>query len=430
MGDPVATGMAAAEMEPELEILFSKMQSEVDAAKKLEEQLEEAESYADQADELMDSAQKAADEGDDKGAQNYQDQAEKIQEALEKLLQQIAEGQEELSEELDDKTEMIKKSLKESLEEVNAGAEALADFDSWGLSAGTKGRLDPTGRMQLAKKLRTEKFRKMSEIIGRMQNVAFSEQVNTIDHANEEVYGLERGADLARVVPSELLALADDDLAWDMLRRYTERSLVQYALQGTETVTKGGIVALLDSSGSMSGERRIWSKAIALALLKIAKAQKRPFTAIEFSSPGQYIHYDFDTTGHDLELTEIYGNSKKHTSGAEAVLAFAEGCLDGGTCFTTAFSKALDLMREEHQQTGNVDGDIVFLTDGQCGMDPRFIESFKAEQERLKFKVFGIAVQTSPDTEPMQTMCDGNVIDLKMLTDVNDMRPLFGSVIS
>ncbi len=67
-----------------------------------------------------------------------------------------------------------------------------------------------------------------------------------------------------------MLALSDEILELDWMRRFSEQNLLQYDLRGTEPTQRGGILIAEDGSGSMAGEREIWAKAIGLALLKIA----------------------------------------------------------------------------------------------------------------------------------------------------------------
>src|SRR5207249_4537867 len=47
---------------------------------------------------------------------------------------------------------------------------------------------------------------------------------------------------------------------------------------------RGPMIVCLDGSGSMEGEKEIWSKAVALTLLEIARRQRRLFRFICFSS--------------------------------------------------------------------------------------------------------------------------------------------------
>lgn len=427
IGDPVATGLAAAELEPELEILFDKLEQAQQQAQNIEGMLQEAEGELQDLDELM--AQLAgADDLEEPEAKDWQEQAARIQEHLDALREQIENRTTNLNEQLDMQRPYIKEALQGAMDKVNESNDALAQFDSWGLSPGSIKRMDPRPRMELAKRLKSDKFKRMAEVIGRMQNIAFTSQQQRSDYSMEEVYELEQGDDLARLVPTELLALGDEILVYDFLHRFMERSLVQYALQGTETVQRGGILSLMDSSSSMTGDRQIWSKAISLALLKIAKMQNRQFRAIEFAGPGLYIEYEFDTSRDELMLKRSHAGVDRFFYGAEAILTFAEDGLGGGTCFMTPFGRALDIMEAEHSTTGVTQADIIFLTDGQAGVTEEFMDRFHTERERLGFKTFGIAIGGHCESEPMASLCDGGVVSVQQLTNENDMRPVFGAV--
>jgi uncharacterized protein with von Willebrand factor type A (vWA) domain len=424
-GDPVATGMAAAALEPELEILFDKLKTATDSAQKIEQMLTEAEDYSDRIDELMQEAEQSEDEDEIK---SYQEQQQQVEENLESLRQQLADEISDLEENLEDHVGDIRGALKQSLETMNSANDSVKDFMGWGMTPGSLSKMNPQARMKLARKLRTPRFQHLADVIGRMQSLAFNEQLERTDASVDEIYELERGADLQHLIPTELLALNDDIMVYDWLHRFVERSLIQYSLHGDDSVVKGGIIVCLDSSSSMSGTRAVWSKAIALALLRIAKMQKRPFAVIEFSGVGSYVAYNFETVKEELSLTVLHKGKSMVLTGPEAVIYFAEAKLGGGTCFMTPLGKAVDLLRDDHTESGSVKGDIVFLTDGQAGVDSNFMRRFKREQEVLGFNVFGIAIGSHPETEPLNTLCDGKVMSLKQLTDINEMAPLFKAV--
>ena len=311
------------------------------------------------------------------------------------------------------------------MDKISEANDAMQQAESWSLHPGGIKKMSPEARVKLSKKLQTEKFKMMADLFGKMQSIAIHEQTHKVDYASEEIYDLEQGNDLHRVVPVDMLSLNDDILVYDWLHRFVERSLVQYALRGEDTVAKGGIILLEDGSSSMAGSREVWAKAIGLALLKIAAIQHRPFNVINFSGPGSYVRWDFDTSSELIKSVKTHRNTIHHYDGIEAVLDYAETNMSGGTNFETPFGIALDILTGQFNQDGAVNGDIVFLTDGECGVSADFLNDFKAEQNRLGFQVFGVAVQTNPKSEPMNTLCDGKVIGLKKLTDVNDMRPLF-----
>lgn len=427
-GDDVAAGLACVDLEPELEVLFDKLQEQQKSADSMEQMLQSAEGMADDLDAALEAAAAAVAAGDEQEAKNFQDQAEAIQDQIEALQKSLENAADELGQELDDLGPTIKSSLREALDTTLDNAETLASFDSWSLQPGALKRLDPTVRIELSKKLQSEKFKRMAEVIGRMQSMAMSEQINKVDWAQEEIFDVTKGNDIARILPNEMLALSDSVLELDWMRRFVEQNLLQYDLHGTETTQRGGILIAEDGSGSMYGEREIWAKAIGLALLKIAKMQKRPFTCIHFGGVGQYILFEFDTSKEDLGLTVTYGNTVKHFVGIEAVIEFADKGMNSGTDFVTPLSVGLDIMEKDFKTNGSTEADFLFLTDGECAVPPNFLDEFKVKQSELGFKMYGVAVCTNPKSEPLNSICDGFVASIRELQDLENVRPIFGKI--
>jgi hypothetical protein len=104
------------------------------------------------------------------------------------------------------------------------------------------------------------------------------------ERSSEEILEVERGDALERLLPPELLSLSHPLLRKDFQRRFLDQELLQYSLRGVEEKGKGPMVVCLDGSSSMAGDKEIWSKAVALTLLEIARRQRRPFRSICFSS--------------------------------------------------------------------------------------------------------------------------------------------------
>jgi uncharacterized protein with von Willebrand factor type A (vWA) domain len=81
-----------------------------------------------------------------------------------------------------------------------------------------------------------------------------------------------------------MLTLHHPILQKDFQRRFFDQELLQYSLRGVEEKGKGPMVVCLDGSSSMAGDKEIWSKAVTLTLLEIARRQRRLFRSICFSS--------------------------------------------------------------------------------------------------------------------------------------------------
>ena len=427
-GDAIAAGLAAVDLEPDLEIIFDKLQSQQKQANQMEQMLQDAEGAADDLEDALAAAAEAASSGQDEEAKDYQEQAAKIQEQLDALKEALEQQSNDLQQSLDDVGPAISQGLKDAVASAQDNADALAGFDSWSMNPGSLKRLDPKARIELSKRLQSEKFKKMAQVIGRMQSMAMSAQVTKTDHAQEEIFDVTMGNHLARMLPHEVLYMSDPTLKWDWMRRFVEGNLLQYDLRGQETTERGGIIIMEDGSGSMQGEREIWSKATSLALLKIASFQKRSFTCIHFGGTNQYVLFEFDTSGPELQMKMTYDTSVKHYSGAEAVIEFADKGLNSGTDFMTPMKVALEILDKEYEEKRLTESDVVFLTDGQCAVHPDFLELFKKRQQELEFHMYGVAICTNPKSEPLQTICDGRVTQISELMDLDNMKPIFGDI--
>lgn len=413
VSDPIATGLSCIALEPELEVIYDKLKTEAEKLKQLEQQMMQMQALQQEAADLDQMMQDMANsDPDSEEAVNYQENQAAIQEAMEKLAQQMRENAEGIDQQLDSSaiSDAIGGMMKEAVDNAE-GFETATRM--WGLEPGQLQRLSADERIQLAKRFDNPKFRKIAELFGPMQRLAFAEQRRKTLYAREEIYDVELGDNLAVTLPTELLLLEDEYLELDFYRKLIERGLLQYKLNGTESVAKGGVIFCEDGSGSMSGDREMWAKAVGLTLLNIAKAQNRPFHGIHFGSPGQIAEFNF----HDSRNVPL-----------EKVIDFAEIFFAGGTDFVTPLSRALDLLREEHKNYGAVKADIVFVTDGQCGVPDPWLKEFKEEQSKLGFKVWGIVIGGSAQSEPLNTICDGNVFSIQNLLSGENITEIFRSI--
>lgn len=436
--DTVASGLSCIAMEPELEILFDKMKEAQKLADQLEQQMEAMEGLSDDLEDAEGMAAAAMGQGDAKSAEDYQKQAEKIKEQMDKLREQMESKAQELDNEIQGKAQEMKEVTKQAMKNAKEKAEELDGLSStWGLDPGTLSAMPAQRRIELAAKFNNEKFRRIAELLGPMQRMALAEQMRKVNYARDEIYDLEMGNDLNNVLPTEMLYMNDPVMDVVFFNKYMEQNLLQYKLRGTEKVAKGGIIWCEDGSGSMSGDPEVWAKAVGLSLYQIAKLQKREFYGIHFGSVGEIMTFDFHTDVGDGVDVELYGKPYRakqedtgHYDTLDGVIKFAETFFGGGTDFVTPLSKALDKLKDQHERYDAVKGDIVFCTDGICGVPEEWLTNFKAEQERLGFRVWGILLGWAPakDTEPLKTICDGRVFTLKDLLSGEGMRGVFRSV--
>ena len=132
------------------------------------------------------------------------------------------------------------------------------------------------------------RLRRIAQLAGRFKRIAAAKRRSRVRHGADEIAVVEQGADLGRLLPVELARLVHPRLRLAMLRDFTERRCMQYALVGTETLGKGPLVVCLDKSGSMEGQPDVWATAVALALLKVAQHERRPFALLGFDAAVTY----------------------------------------------------------------------------------------------------------------------------------------------
>lgn len=217
-------------------------------------------------------------------------------------------------------------------------------FDDLGMLMGvgqdlTRGILKHAGwqevqRMQkLLEKL--DEFKKIIQSLGRLQDNQHDEQEidsifeamtrleeeltqQCVPHLPHEMHGIERTGNVARMWPLEAVFLGHSTMRYLWHARRAEQALLSYQVQGTEITRqkveveyqqetqrarprpeRGPILAVVDTSGSMSGMPERVAKALVLQALKTAHLEKRRCYLYAFGGQGQIIEHELsiDHTG-------------------------------------------------------------------------------------------------------------------------------------
>lgn len=422
-GDIIAAANAFVAMEPDIEVLYSKIDSEDRRkAADLERRLEELEGRLDGLQDLETMIEQWKDAQDESTLDDPDVIARlaQLQEALDSAQVEIVDAEGGLEadfdaweEGLDGMVRVCMLGIKDALGQVADDYKELSEaMTLFGSEPGELRRMDAAARLALAERLHAiPDFKKFADLVGMMQRM--TEEMNekrTVYYAQEEIYDVTVGAHLERLLPSELLALAEPLMEPIFYQNYIDEHLLEYAFKGQEKVGKGGIIYCMDCSGSMQGQREQWAKATGLATLNIAKMQKRPFYGIHFASEREIKTFDF---------------RKPEDVTMNRVLDYAEHFFGGGTDFTVPLTKALRLLQDEEKAKGSVEGDIVFVTDGQAYLSPEFLAMFHAEQERLQFRVWGIMIGGHTTMEPLHSLCKGRVVSIQDLLSGNAVATMF-----
>lgn len=210
----------------------------------------------------------------------------------------------------------------------------------------------------------------ISKYLGRFREMLAQKKQNGYAYGRGEKYSLELGDDLSRALTSELAMLAAPETLPLFLRKYQHRQIKQYRRREPVYKGAGDIICCLDESGSTAGDLAAWGKAVALTLLEIAQSEGRKFALVHFSGPGRF-------------QTDVF---LPRQSSLEEKLRASETFLGGGTDFQTPLAEAERLMREG----GFENADIAFITDGECSLPETCVEMLQKAQSELRFTVTGI----------------------------------------
>jgi uncharacterized protein with von Willebrand factor type A (vWA) domain len=295
----------------------------------------------------------------------------------------------------------LRRAMQKALREAAAEADEMANATTcWGTSPGMAHKLPYKEKVLLAERIRRSKIlRQLARIAGKFRNMALSTQRTKISKGNEEVYSIETGDRVNLMLPQELINMCNPRMKIDLFRRISSGEILQYALRDRKKLTKGPIVCCIDNSGSMSGDREVWSKAVALGLLEICNIQRRKFVGIHFSHGSNIQCFEFEPNAYDMNQ----------------VLDFVEWFFNGGTDFEKPLDVAADKVDE------NPRADIIMITDGECDVSDEWLRSFNSWRDEMECTVFGVLIEpyyhSERDHEIMKKFCNGAVVDAKDIMD-------------
>lgn len=282
-------------------------------------------------------------------------------------------------------------------------------------------------RLELARRLRTAHFAAMADLFGAIRQLMAAAKRTVVPEAPDDLGDVEYGRDLARVLPSALAQLADPDQEWAFLAAYANGRLPMMEQRGTETIGRGGVICCTDTSVSMAtpmapkGTRDMRAKALGLVLLDQCRAQGRSFYGIVFSD--RYDAFSGELSGQP-QLMEFDFSGEFPP---QQVIDYAEAFFGGGTNFTLPLDRALAILEAEFAATGKTESDIVFITDGEARVTPRWMERFHRRLHAIGGRVWGLTLATRRD-EPLSSICEGRVASFDDITspDANLLEVMAG----
>lgn len=198
---------------------------------------------------------------------------------------------------------------------------------------------------------RTEDLKQIVKCIGRIELEYGAKNIRVFPHGKSDLHSVHLSNEISRVLPSELVKIGHPVLKKVFYSSLIDGKLVSYQLRGKNWVSgppkkkeRGPVVAMVDTSGSMSGAPELISKAVILAISKKMLKESRDVKVILFSSVGQF---------EEIELT-----AKKRS--AKEFIEFLNTRFGGGTDFNTALEQGIKSLEDEKFKGA----DLLFMTDG------------------------------------------------------------------
>lgn len=336
----------------------------------------------------LDVIQETKEKSNDDGLIDKLDSIEKEKEIdIHKIQSEIEDTFNNLNDKIDDNKEQISKFINSSLVQMDvkmndyySNSQILED----NMNSSTQS--DAGQKIDLAHKLiENDKLRKLANMMGKLHDVMSSVKNKNWKSRSDEIYSITLGSDIGRTISSELIKLGNDCLKKEFLKKYLDEQLQQYHLK--DNSSKGPFIICLDCSSSMSGDKEIWSKGVALTLAETARKQKRKCDILAFTSR------DYEVKHFDLKTGVL-----KSIDSAQFV-SIAEYFPGGGTDFEKPLSKALDLLKNSKSNNA----DIIFITDGESQISSDWLELFNKDKKKYEFKVYSILIDLTGN-ESQQTL--------------------------
>jgi uncharacterized protein with von Willebrand factor type A (vWA) domain len=272
----------------------------------------------------------------------------------------------------------MRAAIADAQEQIDQAQSVIATMGGTGTGSGKA--IQPGVALALARKVRNSaKLARIIALAGRLQATARAKRATRSEYARSEIAGVERTGDIARLLPVEMAGLGHPVLCTDVLRRVTERTALGYKVRGKDKTAKGPLIVVIDQSGSMEegGAKDVWAKAVALAILDTARAERRAFGVIL---------YDERVTG-----TLVCTDPDKVDPGK--LLDLLSTRSGGGTNFLPAMDLALDWIEGRASGIGKLaKSDVVHITDGESSSDD-LCSAVLERADHIGAHIYGIGIK-------------------------------------
>lgn len=370
-----------------------------------------------------------------------QQQAQQAQQALEQMQQELQKAAQDLA-----------GQLKNALNDIGDAAigqttEIRKVLEQWGLNNGQRPsevRINFQDAKRAIERIRhSRKFQEFAKILGRFRNIALADVKRRSTKSGVAIKSVKVGNKVENALPGEYAMLCDPVLENEFYRKYAEGQLLEYEKENTDAKGRGPMVVCLDNSGSMSGNKLTWAKALVLSLLEIAQKQRRDFALIVFCHT---IYKIFIVEKDRLDPNDL--------------LDISEIGATGGTQFEEPLEVAMQVItgRYEHPMLKEIvkklnltsnrfkKADLTFITDGDswwsdCSLPngywsytpeqlraearkhSKFLKKLLETKEEKEFTIRGVLINVDGGASDrcLSTFCD-KIIRLDNISDLSEAK--------
>lgn len=289
---------------------------------------------------------------------------------------------------------------------IDETEEAMRGFQA-GVAAGTE-RAFGTPLDDLARELsKNPEFLKIMKWAGRMAMTGRAKARQRRGGGSAETVDVTTGglSDICDVVPAELLGLVDPDLEILLDKSIAEESLQIEKKRDRDPEERGPVVACVDESGSMDGDRLVWAKAVAFAMFLRCVEENRPFAVVRFDSGHEIVNFRYPRQAKwdDLER-------------------WLKGFRCGGTNIPRALLAADRFIQN---QAGFKKADVLLVTDGHGG----FWHDMADEMRGRGRSIYGVRIGLEWEREDVKHLEESiHLTDRQLLRVESSLKKMEGAL--
>lgn len=354
--DPVLSMMGVTNLQEEVKKIIEEKKEEVE---KLQEELVQAEQALQDASDMQ-QMEESGDESDEQGGLSSSSQKPEL--TLAEAKKRLEEAEKSMQ---DFAAETFKRSkVNNIVNNVNKEVGEISDaISNWGLDQTHEYKYSGyEEKLKLLDKIKnSHKLKKIAEFLGRLKMLKFREGRDKVKKGFQDIADITQSDKIEKMLVSEYNNLLDPDLQLLFLQNFVNKKLLTYKFKGKNKNQVGAIIVAIDSSGSMSGNREIWAKGVALGALEIARSQKRDLFVIHFSD------------SRDPKTLHINDFSKANHHSINEILDLANYFEGGGTAYEPVLNRAKQKISETSTFSK---ADILFISDGECAVTDKWLKNF------------------------------------------------------